>query len=151
MRITVPYCGWHCIIRNKLMNLKLHFSVQILMNALTILARTPVTVPTLSVVITASASSDLKGRTVRMVSIGIKIMTAFVMLHFSSLTDILLIKRDWIFITIPHVSIARNPNSMKSLSLVVQDYIYIFLTRVRVDGEGGIHQPSYANDAPCFA
>ena len=93
------------------------------MNALTILARTPVTVPTLSVVITASASSDLKGRTVRMVSIEIR-MTAIVMLHFSSLTDILLIKRDWIFITIPHVSIARNPNSMKSLSLVVQDYYF---------------------------
>ena len=119
------------------MNFKLHFSVQILMNALTILARTPVTVPTLSVVTTASASSDLKGRTVRMVSIEIK-MTAIVMLHFSSLTDIFLIKRDWIFITITHVSIARNPNSMKSLSLVVQDY-YFFKTRVGVDGKGGSH------------
>lgn len=44
------------------------------MNALTILARTPVTVPTLLEVTTASASSDLKGRIVRMVSTGIKMM-----------------------------------------------------------------------------
>lgn len=51
------------------------------MSVLTILARTPVTVPTLSVVITASASSDLKERTVRMVSTGIK-MRAIMMLHF---------------------------------------------------------------------
>lgn len=49
------------------------------MSALTILARTPVTVPILSVAITASASSDLKGKTVRMVSIETK-MTAIVML-----------------------------------------------------------------------
>lgn len=39
------------------------------MNALTILVRTPVTVQILSVVTTASASWDLKERTVRMVSI----------------------------------------------------------------------------------
>jgi len=45
------------------------------MNALTILARTPATVLTQLVVTTVSASRDLRGRTVRMVSIGIKMIT----------------------------------------------------------------------------
>ena len=54
------------------------------MNVLTILARTPVTVPTLSVAITASASSDLKGRTVRMVSIGIKMRAIAILRHFTN-------------------------------------------------------------------
>lgn len=53
------------------------------MNALTILARTPVTVPTLSVVTTASVSSDLKGRIVKMVSIGIKMIAGYCDASFS--------------------------------------------------------------------
>ena len=64
------------------------------MNALTILAKTTVFVATLSVVISASTSSDLKGRTMRMVSIKVK-MIGIVMLHFSSLTDILLIETEY--------------------------------------------------------